>query len=111
MRGRTRYEQQTLRLFGIPESEIAETLRVAEREVEGFDALEITTCLRRAEVEMVGEMPDDLASGSGAADAAATLCASTAHGASTCHITSRSRTGKLKQRGICRRRGKRTRRD
>jgi nicotinamide-nucleotide amidase len=51
--GRTRYEQQTLRLFGIPESEIAETLRVAERSVEGFDALEITTCLRRGEVEMV----------------------------------------------------------
>ena len=51
--GRTHYEQQTLRLFGIPESEIAETLRVAEREVEGFEALEITTCLRRGEVEMV----------------------------------------------------------
>jgi nicotinamide-nucleotide amidase len=51
--GRTRYEQQTLRLFGIPESEIAETLRVAEREVEGFEELEITTCLRRAEVEVV----------------------------------------------------------
>jgi nicotinamide-nucleotide amidase len=50
---RTRYEQQTLRLFGIPESEIAETLRVAERTVEGFEALEITTCLRRGEVEMV----------------------------------------------------------
>jgi nicotinamide-nucleotide amidase len=50
---RTRYEQQTLRMFGIPESEIAETLRVAEREVEGFEALEITTCLRRGEVEMV----------------------------------------------------------
>ena len=50
---RTSYEQSTLRLFGIPESEIAETLRVAEREVEGFDRLEITTCLRRAEVELV----------------------------------------------------------
>jgi nicotinamide-nucleotide amidase len=53
VRGRTRYEQRTLRMFGIPESEIAETLRVAEREVEGFDQLEITTCLRRGEVEMV----------------------------------------------------------
>jgi nicotinamide-nucleotide amidase len=50
---RTTYEQQTLRLFGIPESEIAETLRLAEASVEGFDALEITTCLRRAEVEVV----------------------------------------------------------
>jgi nicotinamide-nucleotide amidase len=51
--GRTRYETQTLRLFGIPESEIAETLRAAEASVEGFDQLEITTCLRRAEVEVV----------------------------------------------------------
>ncbi len=50
---RTRYEQQTLRLFGIPESEIAETLRVAEGSVEGFEELEITTCLRRGEVEVV----------------------------------------------------------
>jgi competence/damage-inducible protein CinA-like protein len=51
--GRTHYETQTLRLFGIPESEIAETLRVAEGSVEGFSDLEITTCLRRAEVEVV----------------------------------------------------------
>ena len=50
---RTHYEQQTLRLFGIPESEIAETLRVAEGSVAGFEQLEITTCLRRAEVEVV----------------------------------------------------------
>jgi len=51
--GRTQYETQTLRLFGIPESEIAETLREAEATVEGFSDLEITTCLRRAEVEVV----------------------------------------------------------
>jgi nicotinamide-nucleotide amidase len=51
--GRTQYQQQTLRLFGIPESEIAETLRAAESSVEGFSALEITTCLRRAEIEIV----------------------------------------------------------
>ena len=51
--GRTHYRQHTVRLFGIPESEIAETLRVAEREIEGFERLEITTCLRRAEVEVV----------------------------------------------------------
>ena len=49
----TEYEQSMLRLFGIPESEIAETLRVAEAEIDGFDALEITTCLRRGEVEVV----------------------------------------------------------
>jgi nicotinamide-nucleotide amidase len=51
--GRTEYQQQTLRLFGIPESEIAETLRAAEAEIDSFDELEITTCLRRAEVEVV----------------------------------------------------------
>jgi nicotinamide-nucleotide amidase len=50
---RTHYETQTLRLFGIPESEIAETLREAEASVDGFEQLEITTCLRRAEVEVV----------------------------------------------------------
>jgi nicotinamide-nucleotide amidase len=46
-------EESTLRLFGIPESEIAETLRVAERQVPGLDRLEVTTCLRRGEVEVV----------------------------------------------------------
>jgi nicotinamide-nucleotide amidase len=51
--GRTEYEQDTIRLFGLPESGMAETLRVAEQEIEGFDRLEITTCLRRAEVEVV----------------------------------------------------------
>jgi nicotinamide-nucleotide amidase len=61
--GRTRYEEHTLRLFGIPESEIAETLRVAARSVPGFDGLEITTCLRRAEVEVVTRNEPD-ASGS-----------------------------------------------
>ena len=51
--GRTDYDQDTMRLFGLPESGMAETLRVAEEEIEGFDRLEITTCLRRAEVEVV----------------------------------------------------------
>jgi len=51
--GAGRYEQSMLRLFGIPESEIAETLRVAEEQIEGFERLEITTCLRRGEVEVV----------------------------------------------------------
>ena len=51
--GRTRYEVRMLRLFGIPESEIAETLRVAEQDLGTLEGLEITTCLRRGEVEMV----------------------------------------------------------
>jgi nicotinamide-nucleotide amidase len=48
----TRYRSRMLRLFGIPESEIAETLRAADKEV-GLDGLEITTCLRRGEIEFV----------------------------------------------------------
>jgi nicotinamide-nucleotide amidase len=49
----TEYRQRMLRLFGIPESEIAETLRVAEREGVPLERLEITTCLKRGEVEVV----------------------------------------------------------
>ena len=56
---RTHYRQQTLRLFGIPESEIAETLRVAEGQIESFERLEVTTCLRRAEVELVSRWEPD----------------------------------------------------
>jgi nicotinamide-nucleotide amidase len=50
--GRPEFSERMLRLFGIPESEIAETLRVAEKEVDGFEQVEITTCLRRGEVEV-----------------------------------------------------------
>ncbi|MEA2397878.1 MAG: nicotinamide-nucleotide amidase [Thermoleophilaceae bacterium] len=53
VRERTEYELHTLRLFGIPESEIAETLRAAEGSIPNLDALEVTTCLRRAELEVV----------------------------------------------------------
>ena len=52
-RGARTYEQDTMRLFGLPESGMAETLRVAEQEIAGFERLEITTCLRRGEVEVV----------------------------------------------------------
>jgi nicotinamide-nucleotide amidase len=50
---RTRYMQQTVRMFGLPESGLAETLRAAEQELPGFEQLEITTCLRRGELEIV----------------------------------------------------------
>jgi nicotinamide-nucleotide amidase len=50
--GAVELRQEMLRLYGIPESEIAETLRVAE-EAHGLEGLEITTCLRRGEVEVV----------------------------------------------------------
>jgi competence/damage-inducible protein CinA-like protein len=51
--GATVYRQNTLRLYGIPESEIAETLRAAEATPPGLEGLEITTCLRRGELEVV----------------------------------------------------------
>jgi nicotinamide-nucleotide amidase len=50
--GAVELRQEMLRLYGIPESEIAETLRLAE-ETHGLEGLEITTCLRRGEVEVV----------------------------------------------------------
>ncbi len=49
--GATEYRQRMLRLFGIPESEIAETLRLAEGELD-LSPLEITTCLHRGELEV-----------------------------------------------------------
>jgi nicotinamide-nucleotide amidase len=50
--GATVYERGILRLFGIPESEIANTLRAAEAEGLVLEELEITTCLRRGEIEV-----------------------------------------------------------
>jgi len=57
--GAGRYLQRTMRLFGIPESEIAETLRAAERDGIDLERLEITTCLRRGEVEVVTRLRPD----------------------------------------------------
>jgi nicotinamide-nucleotide amidase len=45
------YVSQTMRLFGIPESEIAKSLREIEEHVD-LSRLEVTTCLRRGEVEI-----------------------------------------------------------
>lgn len=59
--GRTTYRQETIRMFGLPESGLAETLRDAEKSVPGFDRLEITTCLRRGEIEMVTRYEPDAA--------------------------------------------------
>jgi nicotinamide-nucleotide amidase len=50
--GATVYEQAILRLIGIPESEIAESLLVAEQSGLDLAPLEITTCLRRGEIEI-----------------------------------------------------------
>jgi len=51
--GRTIYRQDTVRMFGLPESGLAETLRDAEQRLAGFGDLEVTTCLRRGELEIV----------------------------------------------------------
>jgi nicotinamide-nucleotide amidase len=51
--GAVEYRRDMLRLYGIPESEIAATLRAAEEAGIELDRLEITTCLRRGEVEVV----------------------------------------------------------
>jgi nicotinamide-nucleotide amidase len=45
-------EQRIMRLFGPPESEIARTLRDAQAAGVRLDDLEITTCLRRGEIEI-----------------------------------------------------------
>jgi nicotinamide-nucleotide amidase len=42
----------TMRMFGVPESEIAKSLREMEGEGLKLDAVEITTCLRRGEIEI-----------------------------------------------------------
>jgi len=59
LRKATTYRRDTLRLFGIPESEIAETLRVAERAGIPLDQLEVTTCLKRGEIEIVTRYEPD----------------------------------------------------
>ncbi len=51
--GRVQLRSEMLRLFGIPEAEISRTLEAIERE-DGvaLEGLEITTCLRRGEIEV-----------------------------------------------------------
>jgi nicotinamide-nucleotide amidase len=59
--GRTEYLQDTIRMFGLPESGLAETLREGEGRIADFDRLEITTCLRRGELEIVTRYEPDAA--------------------------------------------------
>jgi nicotinamide-nucleotide amidase len=51
----------TMRMFGVPESEIAKSLR--EMEAEGLDlaSVEVTTCLRRGEIEIDVRYRDEAA--------------------------------------------------
>lgn len=57
--GRTHYQQQTIRMFGLPESGLADTLRHAEAAIADYQRLEITTCLRRGELEIVTRYEPD----------------------------------------------------
>jgi nicotinamide-nucleotide amidase len=51
----------TLRMFGIPESEIAKSLREIEAEGIALPEVEITTCLRRGEIEVDVRYRDEAA--------------------------------------------------
>jgi nicotinamide-nucleotide amidase len=51
----------TLRMFGTPESEIAKSLREIESDGVDVDAVEITTCLRRGEIEIDVRYRDEAA--------------------------------------------------
>jgi nicotinamide-nucleotide amidase len=50
--GARTYRRGIVRLYGLPESEIANTLRAAEDAGVPLEPLEITTCLRRGEIEV-----------------------------------------------------------
>jgi nicotinamide-nucleotide amidase len=54
-------EQRMLRLYGVPESEIALSLVAIEEDGVPLDQLEITTCLRRGEIEIATVFPPDAA--------------------------------------------------
>lgn len=57
----TVFEEQMIRMIGVPESDIAKTLREFD-EAEGLGDLEITTCLRKGEMEiLVSHRPDERA--------------------------------------------------
>ncbi len=59
--GRTEYRQDMVRMFGLLESGLAATLREAQGHIDGFERLEITTCLRQGELEIVTRYEPDAA--------------------------------------------------
>jgi nicotinamide-nucleotide amidase len=61
------YETMSIRMFGIPESELAKALREVEEEGVSLDQLEVTTCLRG------GELVTDVRHRPGAEEAAKAL--------------------------------------
>ena len=63
-------EQRIMRMIGLPESELASTLRDVEAGGLSLDGLEITTCLRRGELEIATVFPPEAASAYAAFEAA-----------------------------------------
>lgn len=59
---REHISQKTIRAYGLSEADLAATLRTAERDITGFGQLEITTCLRLGELEMVTRYAESAAS-------------------------------------------------
>jgi nicotinamide-nucleotide amidase len=55
----------TMRMFGVPESEVAKSLREIEGDGVDVDAVEITTCLRRGEIEIDVRYRDETAAVAG----------------------------------------------
>lgn len=49
---------RTMRLFGVPESQLAQTLREAQRDGVRLDELEVTTCQHRGELEITTRLRD-----------------------------------------------------
>jgi competence/damage-inducible protein CinA-like protein len=49
---------RTMRLFGVPESQLAQTLRAAQRDGVRLDKLEVTTCQHRGELEITTRLRD-----------------------------------------------------
>jgi nicotinamide-nucleotide amidase len=58
--GAVEYRRGIIRLYGIPESEIANTLRAASDAGLDLGPLEITTCLRRGEIEVATRYEDSV---------------------------------------------------
>lgn len=55
------FEEQMIRMIGVPESDIAKTLREFD-DAQGLGDMEITTCLRKGEMEiLVSHKPDERA--------------------------------------------------
>jgi nicotinamide-nucleotide amidase len=61
IRGATAYERRTLRLYGLPEAEIATTLREAQDAGVALERIEVTTCVRGGELEIVTRFEPDTA--------------------------------------------------